>query len=306
MNSELGLNRHPCPLCGCETTTPVLTGFDREHDLAGAFAVEACTSCGHAYLNPRPDDDDIHLLYPDDYAPFTSAGKIRELPVWRRRVEGFLHVGPATFRRRRGRLLEVGCGRGAMLAQSRLDGWTVTGIEPNDAAAENARAEGLDVRTGTDQILDDITFEPFDEIHAFMVVEHTPDPVETLRRLRRNTVLGGRLTISVPNFAHASREEFGQDWFPLQVPRHLQHFTPETIRQALEAAGWQHDRTWHQPAADDAAKSLRLRLERTGEVGASYPAVRPNPWRRGIALVARCMTVRKRGSSRITVHATAR
>jgi hypothetical protein len=52
-------------------------------------------------------------------------------------------------------------------------------------------------------------------------------------------VPGGRIAITVPNIDSLPFHWFGADWFGLDVPRHLTHFSPETLTRMLAVAGFQ-------------------------------------------------------------------
>jgi hypothetical protein len=44
--------------------------------------------------------------------------------------------------------------------------------------------------------------------------------------------------LSVPNFDSFASRFFGEHWFGLDLPRHLTHFTAQTLRDMLRAAGF--------------------------------------------------------------------
>ena len=50
---------------------------------------------------------------------------------------------------------------------------------------------------------------------------------------------GGRLIVAAPNFDSWAASWFGAHWFGLDVPRHLTHFTPGTLRRMLNRAGFE-------------------------------------------------------------------
>jgi SAM-dependent methyltransferase len=69
-------------------------------------------------------------------------------------------------------------------------------------------------------------------------LEHVHQPLRVLREARRLLVTGGTLVISVPNIDSLPFRWFGAAWFGLDLPRHLTHFTPPTLRLMLEKAGF--------------------------------------------------------------------
>lgn len=120
----------------------------------------------------------------------------------------------------------------------RANGWEVTGVD----ASENTVAE-LSAATGVRALAGSLPHpalegEAFDLVTMWQTLEHLPDPLETLRQARRLLRPGGELRVSVPNLASAGFHLFGDNWVGLDVPRHLTHFTPSTLRAMLQAAGF--------------------------------------------------------------------
>jgi 2-polyprenyl-3-methyl-5-hydroxy-6-metoxy-1,4-benzoquinol methylase len=156
-------------------------------------------------------------------------------------------------------MLEVGAASGAFLHRMARAGWEVEGIEPAGSASRAARALGYAVHEGTMETAPDPA-RPYDLVVAWMALEHLHDPVRALRSLRDWTVPDGRLVLSVPNAASWERRLFGEDWYALQLPTHLYHFTPRTL--ALERGGWRLDRIFHQRVISNLVGSLGHALER--------------------------------------------
>jgi SAM-dependent methyltransferase len=82
-------------------------------------------------------------------------------------------------------------------------------------------------------------------VTAFHVLEHVPDPVAVLRRALAWLAPGGLLIIEVPNAGGLGAAIFGQAWSGLELPRHLSHFSPETLARAVERAGGRVAWCWH-------------------------------------------------------------
>jgi SAM-dependent methyltransferase len=244
----------------------VLTAPDRLHGVPGEFDVVRCRACGLMRTSPRPTPDTIGRYYPPEYGPHAPpatarfAGARRSI---RRRI-----VALADRRSTRapalppGRLLEIGCGAGAYLRQMRDAGWDVTGLDASPEAGDLARAHGLEVIAGRLEEAPDPA-EPFDLVVGWMALEHLHDPALALRRLHDWTRPGGRLALSTPDAGGLLFRTFGQDWYCLQVPTHLHHFTPGTLGRLLGQNGWAVERTFHHRTLDDVFTSTRMRLERT-------------------------------------------
>jgi SAM-dependent methyltransferase len=141
--------------------------------------------------------------------------------------------------------LELGCAGGAFLETLRSGGWTVTGIEPSAAAAGRAREKGLDVRVGTLES-EALPEAEFDAVFAWMVFEHVHDPANALQQVLRLLKPAGTFVFSVPNFGCWEAAVAGRYWWALDVPRHLQHFTPRILRRVLHDAGFEGVEIVHQ------------------------------------------------------------
>jgi SAM-dependent methyltransferase len=116
-------------------------------------------------------------------------------------------------------------------------GCEVTGTEFSDDACRYAReVVGIPVRVGG---LEQLRFpdHSFDVVTMWHVLEHVPDPRPTLAEVARILRPGGVFLVGVPNFGSAEARLTTAGWFHLDVPRHLSHYTPASLKTALLAAG---------------------------------------------------------------------
>ena len=146
--------------------------------------------------------------------------------------------------RGQGRYLDVGCGSGGALGVARALGWEVTGVEVDEAAAEKARRFTAEIHVG-DVLSAPFAGGRFDVVTAYHVLEHVPDPVAVLRRMLRWLAPDGLLIVEVPNAGGLGAAMFGKSWSGLELPRHLSHFSPETLSRAVELAGGRVAWCWH-------------------------------------------------------------
>ncbi len=117
-------------------------------------------------------------------------------------------------------------------------GWQVTGLDMAEHVVRTVRDElGCDAVAGT---LPHPSLAPasFDVVTMWQSLEHVHQPLAILREALRVLVPGGTAVIAVPNFAGFSARWFGPHWFGLDLPRHLTHFTPTTLTDMLQAAGF--------------------------------------------------------------------
>ena len=147
-----------------------------------------------------------------------------------------------------GRVLDVGCGAGAVGASLRDAGAAhLVGIEMNREAASRARDIFDVVYEGdAESVLRDLVAgTPFDVVCCYDILEHLYDPETVLRRLHHVTAPNGILHISIPNARHLSlvrdlllRGTFGYEVFGHRDATHLRWFTKSDIVMFLQECGW--------------------------------------------------------------------
>ncbi|MEO6250353.1 MAG: class I SAM-dependent methyltransferase [Luteimonas sp.] len=144
-----------------------------------------------------------------------------------------------------GSLLDVGCGNGAFLRLASEMGWSVSGLDFDPHAVEQARNAGFSVTVGGIDELDHVT-DGYDVITLSHVVEHVADPNDLLVRLHRLLKPGGRLWMETPNIHSLGHRLYGRNWRDLDPPRHLLLLNKSSLRVALSLAGFvEIEQRWH-------------------------------------------------------------
>jgi SAM-dependent methyltransferase len=231
-----------CLLCGGGTATPLVEAPDRQPGGQGLwFVVVQCQECGLCFTNPRPSLRSIGQFYPAGYGPH-HLPSYRKAP--RRWPFGLRRWGRGGNERKvlgwhgQGRLLDFGCGGGSYLERMHLQGWKVTGLDLSTAAVQRIRADlGLHALTGS-LPHPALAEASFDVITMWQALEHVHAPLGVLREAHRLLVPGGKLIVSVPNIDSLPFRWFGHAWSGLDLPRHLTHFAPWTLRLMLNRAGF--------------------------------------------------------------------
>jgi 2-polyprenyl-3-methyl-5-hydroxy-6-metoxy-1,4-benzoquinol methylase len=189
----------------------------------------------------------------------------------------------AALERPLGRVLDVGCGAGAVGPGLRAAGaQRLTGIELVPEAAALARAHYDEVVEGRVEDALDLIEGPFDTVLCLDVLEHLVDPGAVLTALCDLAAPGGRLQVSVPNARHLSlvydlvvRGTFGYADWGHRDRTHLRWFTRSDIVALVESAGWSVTRIGHPPLRRSQSLA-RLTRGRSSEflVGQWYVAAR--------------------------------
>jgi 2-polyprenyl-3-methyl-5-hydroxy-6-metoxy-1,4-benzoquinol methylase len=233
-----------CLLCRGRNWFTLVEAPDRTPDSAGLwFAVVQCNDCGLCFTNPRPTVESMAQFYPHDYAPHQlTARPAKKVRSPRGRWKGYeLYVAPSGGRR----LLDFGCGGGSFLAGMHADGWDVTGVDTSLSVVNAVQTQlGLRAIRGTLPHAQ-LEGERFDLITMRQSLEHVHQPAEVLAAAHRLLVPRGRLVVAVPNIDSLPFRWFGHAWYGLDLPRHLTHFAPWTLKLMLERAGFRPGKVRH-------------------------------------------------------------
>lgn len=229
-----------CTVCGRDGWAFVREGYDKHRPANGkTFRLARCLSCGHIMQNPLPSAEELGEAYAVEYAPYRPAWKEVGWPLWRILRE------LTTFRRARrlmryangSRLLEVGCGAGDFLAAAHRAGWSVAAVEYNKELVEMLRSElSLDVQAGE---LKPGMWEAgsFDLVVLWSVIEHVPDPNETLGTVASYLKSGGTVFFQLPTTSEAQFGKLFKQHWEMDLPRHLNFFDRRSLAVLCDRAG---------------------------------------------------------------------
>jgi SAM-dependent methyltransferase len=273
-----------CPVCGRNGSLLHEGVRDRLFGVAGQWNFRLCDdrACGLVWLDPRPLESDLHEAYASYYTHGDDDAGHREQGaqsrrrrivdalerIWlsalflraaRKKIESMFLDGIAP-----GRLLEVGCGEGRLLARLQGQGWQVEGQDLDPKAADYARrAHGLAVHLGNLEALS-LPAESYDAIVMNHVIEHAYDPVALVRECRRLLKPGGLFVATTPNPESYGHRRFGPAWRGLDPPRHLHLFTPSSLARIAGDAGFERIQVWTSPARAGGMLAASLDIERSG------------------------------------------
>jgi SAM-dependent methyltransferase len=214
------------------TATPSAASFAPSRHRPGEHGdLYECRRCGTVQQPSLPGGSELHSLYrameDDDYLA-EEAGR-------RRTAAGLLdlvgrHVAC-------GRLLDVGCGHGVLLAEARARGYEVLGLELAAGAVRHARdVLGLTV---LDIPLEEFRPQPgrlFDVIVLADVLEHLEDPVEAVDACCAQLADGGVLCVVTPDPSSPAACLAGRRWWGY-VPAHTCLLPRRTVLELLASRG---------------------------------------------------------------------
>lgn len=137
-----------------------------------------------------------------------------------------------------GRLLDIGCGLGYFLAAARLQGFSVYGLEGSAWARQYVEKEfGITVWPPPLETAD-VDAHTLDVCTMWHVIEHLPDPLAVLRKIRTLLRESGLLVMETRNYRGFDARKLGAEWGGWSLPYHLWHFDPMSFRLLVVEAGF--------------------------------------------------------------------
>lgn len=242
-----------CPVCGSAEFEIVLRVKD--YTVSGEiFPVAECRSCSLRFTQDVPDAQSIGPYYKsEDYISHTNTAKglINRLYhlVRKRTLAGKRKLVTKQTGQTKGKLLDVGSGTGAFLAEMKQHGWETTGLEP-DPDARKVAMEQHHVELQDMDALSGLVAGNYDAITLWHVLEHVHELHATVQQFHHLLKDGGKLIIAVPNYTSPDAGLYKEHWAAYDVPRHLYHFSPRSMQVLMEKHGLQirhYKPMWYDP-----------------------------------------------------------
>lgn len=132
-------------------------------------------------------------------------------------------------------ICEIGCGSGKNLEKFTSLGFDIFGVEPDEEARKVALSITNSIFSGTAEELPAlITKRKYDCVLMSHSLEHTLDINKTIRNIKSVLRNYGLLVIEVPNSKCLGFQKLKGEWPWSDIPRHLNFFTPQSLKLLLE------------------------------------------------------------------------
>ena len=235
-------NLFECPKCSGNNLELFLECIDYTVSKE-RFKIDSCKKCGFKFTNPRPDSASMNRYYDSvDYISHsnTNAGIINKIYhlIKKLAIKNKIEL-IKNLKTGNNKLLDIGCGTGSFLGLLKKEGWEVTGIEPNEKAANLAK-ETYSISVVGEEKVKSFIKESFSIITMWHVMEHVHNLkqriIEVFDLLEKN----GFAVIAVPNYTSWDAKHFGSHWAAYDVPRHLYHFSPASIKELFTESNFRH------------------------------------------------------------------
>jgi 2-polyprenyl-3-methyl-5-hydroxy-6-metoxy-1,4-benzoquinol methylase len=227
-----------CPVCG-QSGHSILDVYDDRYAYPGQYRIYQCGTCGHRFLPAHFTSEQMTKLYTDFYPrssfrleDYRPAPEVRGFSSWLNGERSAAY----TWVPQNVRVLDIGCGFGETLGYHKARGCDAYGVEADENIRRVADQYGFNVHVG---VFDPGLYEPgfFDYVTMSQVIEHVPDPIETLRGIARILKPTGVAVVSTPNASGWGSRVFGHAWINWHVPYHCQFFSRQSMKAAAARAG---------------------------------------------------------------------
>jgi SAM-dependent methyltransferase len=226
-----------CP--ACSRATPHALRFRKN-----GSDILACQACGLGRAEPSSFDPATYYTkdyfsgrHADGYSDYLGAEAVlrREFSESVDFIRKFVGGG---------KLLELGCAYGFFLKEASRY-FEAAGIELAADAAAHCRRTGLNVLHGA---ADEANLEHIGSVDVIVlldVIEHLPQPDETLALCERHLNPGGIIVITTGDFSSAVARLTGSQWRLMTPPQHLWYFTPASVKRLAARLGVSVERLDH-------------------------------------------------------------
>jgi 2-polyprenyl-3-methyl-5-hydroxy-6-metoxy-1,4-benzoquinol methylase len=233
-----------CPNCDSKNISPVITCKD--YTVSGEkFDIWECKNCTQRFTQNIPDKEGIGKYYQsENYISHSDTSKgfinIMYHKVRKRTLVQKRKLVETVTAKKTGNILDVGCGTGAFLHTMKEAGWNATGLEPDKTAREKA-FELYGLHLDDSEKFYQLAPQSYDAITMWHVLEHVHDLHAYIDQLKNLLKSGGKLLIAVPNYASHDADVYKEFWAAYDVPRHLYHFSPASMKTLLKKHGMKVD-----------------------------------------------------------------
>jgi 2-polyprenyl-3-methyl-5-hydroxy-6-metoxy-1,4-benzoquinol methylase len=224
-----------CPICASEDIQPAIF-------VKNGYELARCRNCEVAFVANPPTASELERYY--SFASGYHVGfRDNDDAVARRLALAEEQLAAIVRHKKPGRCLDIGASAGFFVKVASDRGWEARGIElSRDTAALARQRFGVDVANAR---LEDTEFESasFDAVTLWDVIEHVPDPLDTMCRVAKLLRPGGVVGLITPNldglFSRSSYRVARRinHWPAVAPPAHLFQFSTNSLTALLERVG---------------------------------------------------------------------
>lgn len=221
-----------CSYCNTESGLYFRSRDYNRRITAVVFDHYRCPKCGLIFISPIPQnlgdyypDQYYHIPETVDFLEANSAPEQYKIEIIQRYVK-------------QGRLLEIGPSMGCFTYLAKRSGFEAEAIEMDAKCSKFLnQVAGIPTVNSSDTCGALKTLKPFDVIAMWHVIEHLPNPWETLETISERINTGGILILAAPNPDAFQFRILGRYWPHVDAPRHLMLIPAQLLIDKMATLG---------------------------------------------------------------------
>lgn len=203
-----------------------------------------CKKCNNVYLNPRPLDSEIPLIYPSNYYSYnykkiSYVSRNLKKIIDKKRLKEIINDSKKNIN---GKYLDIGCGDGRylkLMEHQGFDSKSIFGTEVFKDTVEDLKFKGFNVFLSAPDSLKNLPNNSFSIITMFSVLEHVGNPYKVLEKCYELLEEDGVLVFEVPNINSTNGWIFKDNyWGGYHTPRHWNLFNIDTVISVASEIGF--------------------------------------------------------------------
>jgi len=223
----------PCDICGSESSF----AFEKND-----YKLYRCGKCAHLFVSPTPTSEEIEAVYKESYFHKTEGegglgyadydtDKAGLASTFDKYLVELEKLAPGK------KILDIGAATGFFLDRAKAKGWKTYGVEISRFGADESNRRGHETVCG---IIEDVPGEArFDVITLWDVFEHMTDPKGAIEKAHTLLAPRGLVAINTVDSSSIPARLMGKKWHLVVPPEHLQYFSRESLKRAVEDAGFE-------------------------------------------------------------------
>ena len=226
----------------CKSNDLVEISSAKDYTVSGEyFSIEKCKTCTLLFTQNVAEQNEIGRYYAsENYISHsdTQVGLVNKLyhSIRKKTLQSKKKLIEGDTQKSNGNILDIGCGTGAFLNTMKTGGWKITGLEPDETARAKAKTlYGIEPQPSNN--IFNLPDNNYDAITMWHVLEHVHQLNEYVEQLKNMLTDNGKIFIAVPNYTSYDAQHYGQFWAAYDVPRHLYHFSPDSMKRLVEQHG---------------------------------------------------------------------
>ena len=235
------VNQNSCLICESKNLKDFIKLKDHSHT-GEFFGVVQCCECGFNFTQDAPDKESIGPYYKsENYISHSDIQKgfffkiyhsVRNYMLKKKR-----NLVCSQTKLNSGKLLDIGTGTGYFPNAMIEAGWKAEGIEQDEKTRSYATSKfGFKVYDTSE--FQKLPSEGYDAVTMWHVLEHVHDVDGYLEKIFSILNPNGILIVAVPNHKSFDQNHYKEFWAAWDIPIHLWHFNPYTMKRLLEKHGF--------------------------------------------------------------------